>query len=113
MDLDLTVAFMEARETGKRDLVLLNGGPTDSLQSLQIQVPEVQPGRPLLQVLQEDAQQEDQGGAGQGQHRVSHAQHCEDRRERPLPVQGVRQGNLVQAGHQEAVGDENKCNVAK
>ena len=54
MDLDLTVAFMEARETGKRDLVLLNGGPTDSLQSLQLQVTEVQPGRPLHQGLQED-----------------------------------------------------------
>ena len=30
MDLDETVAFDEARETGKRDLVLLSGGPLAS-----------------------------------------------------------------------------------
>ena len=83
MDLDETVAFMEARETGKRDLVLLNGGPYASqvngvqvqgkcwrcgqerhsgkydLQSLQLQMLEVQPGRTLHQGLLDDRREED------------------------------------------------------
>ena len=38
MDLDETVTFVEARETGKQDLVLLNGGPSSSqVNGVQVQ----------------------------------------------------------------------------
>ena len=65
-------------------------------------MPEVQPSWSLFQVLQEAPREETQGGVGQVQHGVGLEQHRRDRQQLSLPVQG----DWVQAGHSEAVENE-------
>ena len=61
-------------------------------------MPKRQSSRSLLRILQEDTQKEDQGGAGQGQDSVGHAQHRADRQQKPLQVLDVGQGDWEPAG---------------